>query len=292
MSTTTTTATTATTTAAAAAAAATTTTTTTTKTTKKRRRGLLLIDRGSREREASEELESICAGIMKKNKEYAFAEYCFLEVEPPYIEDGMAKCLKPDEIDALTIVPYFLYPGKKVKNAVTDAIKYQSSTSIKILITRAMSMHDTLVDIVQSRVSAALKENNVVDLPDKKVDVMIIGHGSVDPNAQRSMEYIVNGLKDRYRNVSRCWLELEQPDIASGIKRCERDNPEVLVIVFYFLHEGAHVKTDINNDLIPALKESSIKNAYITKHIGTDERMVDLVLQRATEVEATDDISN
>lgn len=256
-----------------------------------RRRGLLLIDRGSREREASEELESICAGIMKKNKEYAFAEYCFLEVEPPYIEDGMAKCLRPDDIDALTVVPYFLYPGKKVKNAVTDAIKYQASTGIKILVTRAMSMHGILVDIVQSRVSAALEENGI-DLPDKKVDVMIIGHGSVDPNAQRSMEYVLNGLRDRYRNVSRCWLEIEQPDISSGIKRCEEDDPDALVIVFYFLHEGAHVKTDINNDLIPALEGSSIKNAYITKHIGTDERMVDLILQRAAEVEATDHISN
>ena len=33
---------------------------------------------------------------------------------------------------------------------------------------------------------------------------MIIGHGSKDPNAQRSLDYIVNELKDSYRNVSRC----------------------------------------------------------------------------------------
>ena len=257
---------------------------------KKRRRGLLLIDRGSREREASEELDSICAGIMDRG-DYKFVEYCFLEVEPPYIEDGMAKCLKPDVIDALTIVPYFLYPGKKVKNAVSDAIKYQSETPVKLLVTRAMSMHKVLVDIVQSRVTATLRENDI-RLPDDAVDVMIIGHGSVDPNAQRSMDYIVNGLKGRYRNVSRCWLEIEQPDIAAGIRRCEADRLEVLVVVFYFLHEGAHVKTDINNDLLPALEGSSIRNAYITKHIGTDERMVDLILQRAAEVEEADHVTD
>ena len=51
--------------------------------------------------------------------------------------------------------------------------------------------------------------NNEVD-----VDVLIIGHGSKDPNAQRSLNYIVNELNDSsYRNVSRCWLEIEQPDI-------------------------------------------------------------------------------
>ena len=77
----------------------------------KLKRGLLLIDRGSREREASEELETICDGIKAKG-DYVFTDYCFLEVEPPYIEDGITKCLKED-IDSLTIVPYFLYPGKK-----------------------------------------------------------------------------------------------------------------------------------------------------------------------------------
>ncbi len=246
------------------------------------KRGLLLIDRGSRQREASEELEVICDGIRIKG-DYTFVDYCFLEVEPPYIEDGIKKSLKQD-IDSLTIVPYFLYPGKKVKNAVTDVMKFQKDTRIKFLVTKPMLMHKTLVEIVQSRVNSTLKENQIT-FEDKDVDVMIIGHGSVDPNARRSLDYIVNELKDNYRNVSRSWLEIEQPDIVEGIKNCEKNNPNVLINVFYFLHEGAHVKTDINNDLIPALKNSKIKKSYITKHIGTDEKMIDLILERAKEVE-------
>ena len=246
------------------------------------KRGLLIIDRGSREREASEELETICAGIKAKG-DYVFTDYCFLEVEPPYIEDGISKCLKED-IDSLTIVPYFLYPGKKVKIAVTDVMKLQKDTQVKFLITKPMSMHKTLVDIVENRITTTLKENNIT-LPNKDVDVMIIGHGSKDPNAQMSLNYIVDELKDSYRNVSRCWLEIEQPDIFEGIKKCEKDEPKVLVIVFYFLHEGAHVKTDINNDLIPALKDSNLKDTFITKHIGTDEKIIDLIIKRAKEVE-------
>ena len=246
------------------------------------KRGLLLIDRGSREREASEELDVICQGIQAKG-DYVFTDFCFLEVEPPYIEDGIPKCLKQD-IDSLTIVPYFLYPGKKVKNAVTDVMKFQKDTKIKFVVTKQMSMHKTLVDVVKNRISTTLKENEIT-FSNNEVDVMIIGHGSKDPNAQRSLDYIVNELTDSYRNVSRCWLEIEQPDIFEGIKKCEKGNPKVLIIVFYFLHEGAHVKTDINNDLIPALEKSTIKKAYITKHIGTDQKMVDLILERAKEVE-------
>ena len=246
------------------------------------KRGLLLIDRGSREREASEELDVICEGIKAKG-DYVFTDYCFLEVEPPYIEDGIAKCLKQD-IDSLTIVPYFLYPGKKVKNAVTDVMKFQKDTQVKFLVTKQMSNHKTLVDVVENRIATALKENKIT-LSNNEVDVMVIGHGSKDPNAQRSLDYIVNELNGSYRNVSRCWLEIEQPDIFEGVKKCEKDNPKVLIIVFYFLHEGAHVKTDINNDLVPALEKSSIEKAYITKHIGTDQKMIDFILERAKEVE-------
>ena len=246
------------------------------------KRGLLLIDRGSREREASEELDVICQGI-KAMGDYIFTDFCFLEVEPPYIEDGITKCLKED-IDSLTIVPYFLYPGKKVKNAVTDVMKYQKDTKVKFIVTKQMSMHKTLVDVVENRISTTLEENKIT-LSNNEVDVMIIGHGSKDPNAQRSLDYIVNELTNSYRNVSRCWLEIEQPDIFKGIEKCEKDNPKVLIIVFYFLHEGAHVKTDINNDLIPALENSTIEKAYITKHIGTDQKMIDLILERAKEVE-------
>ena len=68
------------------------------------KRGLLLIDRGSKQREAEEELEVLVKEILKKS-DYVFADYCFLEVVPPYIDDGVKKCLKAD-IESLTIVPY------------------------------------------------------------------------------------------------------------------------------------------------------------------------------------------
>ena len=246
------------------------------------KRGLLLIDRGSREREASEELEKICKEI-KAKKEYVFTDFCFLEVEPPYIEDGIERSLKQD-IDVLTIVPYFLYPGKKVKIAVTEVMKLQKNTNVKFVVTKPMSMHKTLVDLVRNRITTTLKENNVSSA-ENDIDVLIIGHGSKDPNAQRSLDYVLDELKEDYRNINRCWLEIEQPDIFEGIKTCEKNNPKVLVIVFYFLHEGAHVKTDINNDLLPALEKSKLENVFITKHLGADEKMIDLIIERAKEVE-------
>ena len=246
------------------------------------KRGLLIIDRGSKEREASEELEAICKDVKKKG-DYVFAEYCFLEVTPPFIEDGIKKCLK-SEIDSLTIVPYFLYPGKKVKAAVTEVMKYQTTTNVKFLVTKPMSMHITLVKLVENRIKSALKKEGI-SLSDDKIDVLVIGHGSKDPNAKISIKYVVDELAHAYRNVDHCFLEIEEPNIEQGIQICKERDPEILVVVFYFLHEGAHVKTDINADLRPALEKYKLKKVLITQHIGADEKMIDLIIERANEVE-------
>jgi sirohydrochlorin ferrochelatase len=51
------------------------------------------------------------------------------------------------------------------------------------------------------------------------------------------------------------------------------------------LHEGAHVKRDIYGDLNPALEKSSLKKVLITEHIGTDDKMINFIIERAKEVE-------
>jgi sirohydrochlorin ferrochelatase len=246
------------------------------------KRGLLLIDRGSRENEVRDELDLICKRV-KELGNYAFTNYCFLEVIPPFIEEGITNCVKTD-IDSLTIVPYFLYPGKKVKAAVSEAMRLQARTDVRFLVTKPMSMHKTMVEIVDSKIQSALAKNNV-SLPRNKIDVLVIGHGSKDPNAKISIKYVVDSLSPNYRNVDYCFLEIEEPNIQQGITRCDKNKPELLVIVFYFLHEGAHVKRDIYEDLNPAIEKSSLKKLLITEHIGTDDKMINFIMERAREVE-------
>ncbi len=146
----------------------------------------------------------------------------------------MEKCLKKN-VDEMTIVPYFLYPGKKVKMAVTDAMKYQKDTKIKFLVSKPMTMHRTLVDLVDNRIVSALKENQL-SLSKDKIDVLVIGHGSMDPNAGISINYIVDELRKSYKHVDRCYLEIEAPTIEQGIQSSQNNSPNVLVVVSYFLH--------------------------------------------------------
>ena len=250
-----------------------------------KRRSLLVIDRGSREQEARDELDAICSGARERGG-YDHASYCFLEVEPPYIGEGIDGALAASP-DTLTIVPYFLYPGRKSKAAVTGAMKRQAAEAgTRFVVSRAMSMHPVMADIVRSRVSAALEAGGEAGTPGSDVDVLLVCHGSKDPNARRSIEYLVGELGPGYRSVDHCFLEIERPDIREGVRAAERRRPRVLVVVFYFLHEGSHVKRDIYEDLNPALAGADLAKVLVTRHIGADERMIDLVVSRAREAEA------
>ena len=145
-------------------------------------------------------------------------------------------------------------------------------------------MHKAMVEIVDSKIESALAKNNIT-LSKDKIDVLVIGHGSKDPDARTSIKYIVDNLSSTYKNADYCFLEIEEPNIVQGIQKFDEMNPEVLVIVFYFLHEGAHVKRDIYEDLNPALEKSKLKKTIITEHIGTDDKMIEFILERAHEVE-------
>jgi sirohydrochlorin cobaltochelatase len=246
------------------------------------KRGLLLIDRGSHEEDVKQELKYICDKVKHKGN-YQISDYCFLEVVPPYIEDGISTCLSSD-IDALTIVPYFLYPGRKVKAAVNMAIRLQSKTKVKFIISKPMNLHKSLIRIVNEKIQSVLAKNDV-SVPNNRIDVLIIGHGSKDPNARSSLKYVADGLGGLYRNVNYCFLEIEEPNIKQGIDASAKNNPDLLVVVPYFLHRGAHVKRDIYEDLNPAIANSGIKKVCLSEHLGTDDKMVDLVLERAKEVE-------
>jgi sirohydrochlorin ferrochelatase len=58
------------------------------------------------------------------------------------------------------------------------------------------------------------------------------------------------------------------------------------LILPYFLHKGVHIKRDVIEDLNAALDGYGFKNAYMARHLGVDEKLVDIVIERAREVES------
>ncbi|MGB5089942.1 MAG: sirohydrochlorin chelatase [Nitrososphaeraceae archaeon] len=247
-------------------------------------RALLLIDRGSREPEAKEELSQLCT-LIKQESEYVYVGHCFLEVIPPYIEEGINTCIS-NNVDSITVMPYFLYPGMKLKDSVKKTAKICYDKKIKVVIAKPLSYHSTLNSLIRDRISFTREKNKIVPA-DNKCDILVIGHGSSDKSARTAFVHTVNKLKPYFRSVTFCFLELDEPRIASGIEKIISSNPNAMIIVPYFLHKGAHIKNDVVKDIKFALTKYNLKNipVYITEHFGVDPKLVNVVLERAKEAE-------
>ncbi len=193
------------------------------------KKALLIIDRGSREPEVREELEDICT-IVKTKAGYYYTNYCFLEVVPPFIEEGIKKC-QENGADFITVMPYFLYPGMKLKDSVRQCARICKIQKLNLVITKPLSYHSMMTQ------------------------------------------------------VKFCFLELDKPNIQQGIKSMLENNPKVVILMPYFLHRGAHIKRDVVADVNEALKKYPFANTFMTSHLGVDQKLIDLLIERARDVE-------
>jgi sirohydrochlorin ferrochelatase len=242
----------------------------------------LIVDRGSRELDVKNELEQICS-LARRVGGYHYVGYCFLEVLPPFIAEGISLCVE-SSASCITVMPYFLYPGMKLREAVRQTARIARDKNLKLGITKPLSYHPRMAELIVHRIKW-LKKNNGIYYFDKECDVMLIGHGSSDRNAHDAFVYVANIIKPSYRNVNFCFLELDRPNIEEGIQQALGQNPKVLLLIPYFLHKGAHIKRDVVREVNVALEKYNFKQAFLGTHLGVDHNLVDIMIERAKEVE-------
>ena len=139
------------------------------------KKAMLIIDRGSREPEVKEELRAICE-LVKKKGGYDFTDYCFLEVLPPFIEEGIKRCIS-ENVDTITVMPYFLYPGMKLKESVKKCARLCHEMGIKVTFTKPLSYHSILQNLLIERIEDLKSKMNISSL-NADCDILVIGHGS------------------------------------------------------------------------------------------------------------------
>lgn len=232
-------------------------------------------------KEVREELLETC-DIIKNMSDYSVVEYCFLEVVPPFIDEGIKNC-KEKGADSITIVPYFLYPGMKLKDAVTKTAAIISEEKIRMVVTKPLSYQPMISKIVIDHLQSLLKKEKIEST--QNICLLLIGHGSSDRRARDAFIYTVRSLETLYPSVRFCFLELEPPNIDEGYKNCISLDPELIIVVPYFLHKGIHIQRDILIDLNKAREKYGPKSVLISSHIGVNNSIVDLVICLAKEAE-------
>ncbi len=115
--------------------------------------------------------------------------------------------------------------------------------------------------------------------------IIILGHGSRIKKANRSMNYIIKGLKKELTTalVKPAYLQFGQPDLSKSIKALVQKKSKEIIIVPFFLFKGNHVSRDIPE----AIKKEKNKYPQVkiiyTKNLSPDERMIRIIIDRIME---------
>jgi sirohydrochlorin ferrochelatase len=119
---------------------------------------LLLIAHGSRRAEANADLQHV-AREMRATGEFAVVESAYLELAPPDIETGAARCLAQGA-ERVVLLPYFLSAGVHVQQDL-EAMRTRLAErfpDVEFFLAEPLGRHPRLVDIVKDRAAEASKK--------------------------------------------------------------------------------------------------------------------------------------
>ena len=115
--------------------------------------------------------------------------------------------------------------------------------------------------------------------------LLLVAHGSRREQSNDEVRILADKLKqhcnDQYPIIHAAFLELAEPLIPDGIKKCVDDGAKSVIVLPYFLNSGRHVVEDI-----PGIVEETIKDypgieIKIASHLGASDLMVELLIASA-----------
>ena len=108
--------------------------------------------------------------------------------------------------------------------------------------------------------------------------VLVISHGSHSPQTKKEVEHLVELLKTKtgIKVLELAFLEIETPDIPTGLDICVQKGATEVLVLLNFLNSGRHVSRDIPVIVQQAQEKHPNVKFSISQPIGQHERIADL----------------
>jgi sirohydrochlorin ferrochelatase len=117
---------------------------------------------------------------------------------------------------------------------------------------------------------------------------LVIAHGSRNPDLVAAHGQVCDGIARRVADratVRPAYLELTEPSIPDAIDAAVAGGARRVVLVPYFLHVGNHTLRDLPAILDDARSRHPDVGLALAEHLGVDERLVEVAIDRATAAE-------
>jgi sirohydrochlorin ferrochelatase len=119
--------------------------------------------------------------------------------------------------------------------------------------------------------------------------ILLIGHGSRASKANEAMYQVASDLKatTQYEIVECCFLEINQPDIGTGLTNCLEAGADRIIVIPYFLNLGNHVQQDLPRIIGDWLLAAPDVEVIMGQHFGYSPKLVELVQERISDALST-----
>lgn len=115
--------------------------------------------------------------------------------------------------------------------------------------------------------------------------LLLIAHGSRRKQSNDEVVVLADRLKqncsEQYNIIHAGFLELAEPLIPDGIKKCVDDGATSIIVLPYFLNSGRHVVEDIPDIVEQTRPNYPDVDIKIAKHLGASDLMMDLLISSA-----------
>jgi sirohydrochlorin ferrochelatase len=113
--------------------------------------------------------------------------------------------------------------------------------------------------------------------------LLVVAHGSRRQASNDEVGALASVLAarvaDRYDYVREAFLEMAEPDIATGLQACVDAGAKQIDVLPYFLSAGRHVVTDVPEDVAKVATKYPDIEISILPYVGQVAGMVDLLAE-------------
>ena len=112
---------------------------------------LLIVDHGSRRKEANDMLETV-ADLIRRRAPGLIVHSAHMELAEPSIEQGIAACAA-DGATSLVVHPYMLSPGRHAVEDIPRMVREIASRyqQLEISVSAPLGVHEKLAEVVLER---------------------------------------------------------------------------------------------------------------------------------------------
>ena len=122
---------------------------------------------------------------------------------------------------------------------------------------------------------------------ERRVALLLIAHGSRRAEANADLEHVADRMRERgrYPVVQVAFLELAEPGVEAGGALCVERGATDVILLPYFLSPGRHAVEDLAEARDKLAARFPGVRFVLAEPLGRHPLMLDVVEQRAREVE-------